>query len=184
MIGLEKTDIKYLYHYYEKSRGPFLNLSDLHIKDAESILKGLRNEGTVFASQRQEGYLKRRQELESVARDIFISKGGKPVRKAPHYMVVEKCEWLESWYKESAFVKIPISDFNPGHVSFSYGDLFPTFSDRVNDGKEYRKQVYTFDEIMVLINKYGLPQEWNIDGGRGPERYIEAHVWSNEFLKT
>ena len=47
-------------------------------------------------------------------------------------------------------------------------------------GKEYRNQVYTYEEILRIIDRYGLPQEWNDDGAHGPERYIEAHVWTNE----
>lgn len=46
-------------------------------------------------------------------------------------------------------------------ISFTYGDSHPTFSDRVNDGKEYRKKLYTYDEILEVIEKYGLPQDWN-----------------------
>lgn len=45
------------------------------------------------------------------------------------------------------------------------------------DDKEYRKKLYTYEEILVLIEKYGLPQHWNDDGKFGPERYIEAHIW-------
>ena len=183
IFDLEKSGVKYLYHYYEKDKGPFLNLSTLDMAEAESILDGIRKEGNVFAAQRQKGYLKRRRELEAKAREIFISKGGKPVSQAPHYMVVEECGWFDSWYKECACVKIPISDIDPKHVSFSYGDLFPTFSDSVKDGREYRKQVYTFDEIKLLIKKYGLPQKWNVDGKCGPERYIEAHVWSDDVTE-
>ena len=59
------------------------------------------------------------------------------------------------------------------------GDSHPTFSDRVNDGKEYRKKLYTYDEILGVIEKFGLPQDWNPDGKYGPEQYVEAHVWSD-----
>lgn len=58
----------------------------------------------------------------------------------------------------------------------------PTFSPAITDGKEYRKQLYTYDEILKIIDKYGLPQDWNDDGRYGPERYIEAHVWSDETI--
>lgn len=58
----------------------------------------------------------------------------------------------------------------------------PTFSDRVNDGKEYRKKLYTYEEILQVIDKYGLPQDWNDDGKYGPERYIEVHVWSDNVI--
>ena len=66
-------------------------------------------------------------------------------------------------------------------ISFTYGDSMPTFSPRVNDGKEYRRQAYTYDEILKVIDKYGLPQDWNNDGANSPERYIEVHVWSDDI---
>ena len=58
----------------------------------------------------------------------------------------------------------------------------PTFSQTKHDGREYRHQLYTYDEILTVIDKYGLPQDWNDDGSRGPERYIEVHVWSDETI--
>ena len=39
-----------------------------------------------------------------------------------------------------------------------------------------------YEEILKIIEKYGLPQDWNRDGRYGPERYIEAHVWSDETI--
>ena len=99
---------------------------------------------------------------------------------SPHYIVLEFSPWLSTWYEQSEFIKIPVEEFDLRKVSFTYGDSMPTFSDRVNDGKEYRKKVYTYDEILTIIDKYGLPQEWNDDGRFGPERYIEAHVWTDE----
>ncbi|WJH35627.1 hypothetical protein N6H14_06460 [Paenibacillus sp. CC-CFT747] len=65
-------------------------------------------------------------------------------------------------------------------VSFTYGDLFPTM--RVQDGKPYRGQVYTQDEILAVLETYGWPQEWNRDGTKGPERYVEAQIWEEKPL--
>ena len=178
--GVEINDF---YHYYEKEKGPFVNLSDLDAENADKVMDEIRERGEIFASQRNESYLARRRELEQLARGIFIKKGGKPIRRVPHYMVIEKCDWLKTWYKQGEYVKLPLQSFDLNTVSFSYGDLFPTFSDRVADGKEYRRQVYTYDEILTLIDKYGLPQDWNSDGRHGPERYIEVHVWSDDAIR-
>lgn len=97
-------------------------------------------------------------------------------------MVVEHSPWLSTWYENSTFIKIPIEEFEKLTISFTYGDSMPTFSPRINDGKEYRKKLYTYDEILLIIEKYGLPQNWNNAGEHGPERYIEAHVWSDETI--
>lgn len=67
-------------------------------------------------------------------------------------------------------------------LSFTYGDSMPTFSPTINDEKEYRHKLYTYHEILDIIDKYGFPQDWNDDGKCGPERYIEVHVWSDETI--
>jgi hypothetical protein len=179
MKGLE-----YLYHYYEGQIGPFKNLSDLTPDQAQDILGRIKAEKKGMAANRFPGYLERRRELEQIARDMFIAKGGKPVRMVPHYMVVGECTWLQSWYEQGCFLKIPVHAFRPETISFSYGDLFPTFSQRVNDQKEYRRQIYTQSEIVGIIEKYGLPQDWNMDGKLGPERYIEVQVWDDKPLQV
>ena len=104
------------------------------------------------------------------------------MRRSPHYMVVEHSLWLSTWYENCAYIRIPIEEFDLRTVSFTYGDSHPVFSPRPNkmDGKEYRKKLYTYDEILMLIEKYGLPQHWNNEGIYGLERYIEAHIWSDE----
>jgi len=119
---------------------------------------------------------------ESILREEFIKKGGLIQRNVPYYMVIESCEWLSSWFENSAYINIDIKEFDLNTISFTYGDSFPTFSDKVNDGKEYRKKLYLYDEILQIIKKYGYPQNWNADGVYGPERYIEAHIWSDEVI--
>jgi hypothetical protein len=37
----------------------------------------------------------------------------------------------------------------------------PAFSPTINDGKEYRKKLYTYEKILKIIEKYGLSQDWN-----------------------
>ncbi|WP_315673826.1 hypothetical protein [Clostridium sp. 19966] len=174
----------FLYHYFEKSVGPFRNLSDLSMDEAKLVIENIReSRSDTYAAKRDENYMKRRAAYEELARKLFIEKGGKPERKAPHYMVVEECDWLKSWYKHGSFVKIPIEEFDLSKISFTYGDMHPTFSPIVNDGKEYRKKLYNYEEILKIIEKYGLPQYWNADGKFGPERYIEVQVWSDEVIK-
>ncbi|MEK5417960.1 MULTISPECIES: hypothetical protein [Paenibacillus] len=53
---------------------------------------------------------------------------------------------------------------------------------RYKDGKPYRNQVYTWDEIIDVIDKFGMPQEWNANGDKGPERYIEVQIWDDKPL--
>lgn len=173
-----------LYHYFDKSTGPFRNLSDVSDHEAERLLAAIiADRPTCFCAKRPQNYMQLRRYYEAILRTEFLKKGGIVQRTAPHYMVVESCPWLETWYENPSCICIPIHCFDLRTVSFTYGDSHPTFSERVNDGKEYRKQLYTYNEILKIIDKYGLPQNWNADGRHGPERYIEAHIWCDEPLK-
>lgn len=179
----------YLYHYYDKTIGPFKNLSDLSTEEANRVLQEIAiTKPNVQCAKRQDDYMQARLYYENILRNEFQKKGGLIYRHVPHYMVVEHSPWLSTWYENSTFIKIPIEKFDLRTISFTYGDSHPTFSDRINDGKEYRKKLYTYEEILKIIEKYGLPQNWNDDGKYGPERYIEAHIWSddviNEYLSS
>lgn len=169
-----------LYHYYEHSRGPFRNLSDLPQAEAEAVLAELRRQRDGFASQRSADYIAIRRALEDRVRERFIALGGQPTRERPHYMTVGACAWVQSWYTHGCALAIPLAAFAPEQVSFTYGDLFPAM--RYGDGKPYRQQVYTLDDLPDLIATYGLPQVWNADGQHGPDRYIEAQVWDDAPL--
>ena len=138
----------FLYHYYDKKIGPFMNLSELQDRQAEKILEQIKKEKpNSQCARRDPEYMFRRRMYEDILRKEFLKKGGVIKRKAPRYTVLEHSPWP-----------------------------------RDDDSKEYRRKIYTFDEILVLIDKYGFPQDWNDDGKYGPERYIEAHIWSDETV--
>lgn len=173
----------YLYHYYDKTTGPFVNLSDLTVDEAKSVLDTIkRAKPNTQSAQRHDQYVEYRRNCENIIRSEFAKKGGIINRISPHYLVIGHSPWLSTWFDNSAFIKISIDEFDIRTISFTYGDSMPTFSSRVNDDKEYRKKLYTYDEILKIIEKYGFPQDWNDDGRYGPERYIEAHVWSDETI--
>ncbi len=172
----------FLSHYYEATDGPFRNLSDLPLHEAEAVMDGIRETGGQrLASHRTGDYLIVRRSLERLVRQLFIAKGGQPRRERPHYMIVGACPWLMSWYPQGRELRIPLAAFEPQIISFTYGDTFPAM--RYRDGRTYRGQVYTLAELPELIMEFGLPQEWNADGERGPDRYIEAQIWAEEPLE-
>lgn len=175
----------YLYHYFERSVGPFISLSDLKVEDAMIIQTQLDIKNKTFhAGNRSIKYYERRKYLEQLVRTMFIEKGGKPIRETPHYMVIGECPWLATWFEDSDYIKIPIQEFDLSTVSFTYGDTFPTFSPHVTDGLEYRRQVYTYKEILILIDKYGMPQHYWKEPVFAQPAYVEAHIWSDIPIKN
>ncbi len=172
-----------LYHYYDSKIGPFRSLSDLSVEEANKVLSEIKTKTpNVQCAKRHSKYMEDRHYYENVLRHLFIKKQGKIERLVPYYMVVEQSPWISSWFDNCDYIKIPVKEFDLNTLSFTYGDSHPTFSPNVNDGKEYRKKIYTYNEILRIIDKYGLPQEWNGDGKYGPERYIEVQVWSDKVI--
>jgi hypothetical protein len=167
----------FLTHYYERECGPLLSLTGLPAAEAEVLLEDIRRRGEVFASRRQPEYLQIRRDLECAIRDLFIARGGQPRRATPHYFVLGECSWCQSWYRDTACLRVALERLHPLAVSFTYGDSFPAM--RFRDGKPYRGQVYTLAELGEVVAQYGLPQVWNAEGKLGPERYIEAQVWQD-----
>ena len=177
-----------LYHYFDKSVGPFVSLSDIPIDEAKAVLEQIRQtKPETLPAGRPPEYIDRRHRNESKLKALFAQKGGIMKRHAPHYMVVEHSPWLSTWHENSGFIKIPIHAFDVRTISFTYGDMFPVFNTmythKMSD-KEWHNTVYTYDEILHVIEKYGLPQAWNDDGRHGPSRYIEAHIWCDETIRA
>lgn len=173
-----------LYHYFDRSTGPFRNLSDLSDEEAKTVLREIRQKRPRSqAASRDEKYMARRAAYERTAYDLFLKMGGRPRRKTPHTMAVEACDWLYSWYEKPSFVRIPIEAFDLKTLSFTYGDLHPTFSPIVTDGKEYRKKLYLYPDILKIIEKYELPQNMPpAEGVIGLPRYVEVQIWSDETV--
>lgn len=172
-----------LYHYFDSRTGSFRSLTAVSAEEAKKLMETIKKERpNSQCAERHDKYVEYRHNCESLLRGEFAAKGGIIEINTPHYMVVEHSPWLSTWYEQSEHIKIPIEEFDTRTLSFTYGDSMPTFSPSVNDGKEYRKKLYTYEEILKVIEKYGLPQDWNDDGKFGPERYIEVHVWSDKTV--
>lgn len=171
-----------LYHYYESKNGPFKNLSDLNIGEEEKILNKIKENKNIFASKRDDEYMKRRFEYEDRVRKLFQRKNGKVIRQRPHYMTLGECDWLKDWYVDTKEISIEVDMIDKSSISFTYGDMFPVFGPNGDNSAWYRKKVYTYAEILEKIKIYGLPQKNNPYGNNGPIRYIEAQIWDDEVI--
>lgn len=173
----------YLYHFFDKRTGPFKSLTSVSKEEAQRVIDQIKEERpNSQCAARHDKYVEYRHNCEAILRREFAAKGGRMDKESPHYMVLGWSPWLSTWFEEMDYIKIPVEEFDLQTLSFTYGDSMPTFSDSVYDGKEYRKKLYFYDEILEVIKKYGFPQDWNDDGAHGPERYIEVHVWSDETI--
>ena len=176
----------YLYHYFDKRKIPFLNLSDLTDEEAIKLhtnLSAENNERNIFAERDANGqYMIQRRIVEKRAYSMFVRKGSKPQRQAPHYMILAEKELAEckAWFIDCGVIKIPIDEFDKSTVSFTYGDSFPTFKPIFDEEPEYN--LYLYDEILEIIQQQGMPPSRNDDMSWLEPSYIEAQVWSDETI--
>ena len=179
----------YLYHYYELENGPFRNITEQGIEKALEIQSKI-SDG--FNSKRPQNYLEQRFGLEARLKEQFILKGGQPSRDDPFYFTLGECEWAKSWYVNPGVVKIPLSDFKPEYVSFTYPDSMVSFQFHSEPKlSTYRKdangKVFLLSEVEEeIIKRYGIPskEKWESEEALKYDRYIEAQVWDDEIIEA
>jgi len=181
----------YLYHYFEKTLAPFMSITSLPEEEAKRILMIKREEGK-FGNANIDDFLKKRYDMDRKLRKAFIEHGGKPQRMTPIYMMLGEHRQWESAYENPAIIKIPLKEFAPLTVSFTYGDSFAIFNPELFGKEEYWNKIYFADEILKIVERYGLSPHVEYDFKRGiyPNdkninhhlKYVEAHIWSDEVL--
>jgi hypothetical protein len=183
----EVHDTKHLYHYYEKENPPFRTLTSLPFEEAKAVMAAGRT-----GEKWIDNFLNLRYERDKTLREKFIFIGGKPARTSPVYFTLGANKGMKTWFEEPAWLKIPVSEFDADTVSFTYGDSFTAFNAALNTGEDWWGQIYKYDGILRVIEKYGYPEDppYNMKKRIFPEgrhinhclKYIEAHVWSDDVL--
>ena len=189
------SDTTHLYHYFDSSRPPLRSITSLPFDEAFEILTTKHADSPEFNDLPPNfwsKFLQKRYDADKNLRDKFISIGGKPIRTVPVYFTLGENEGMKTWFDNLDWIKIPASEFDLKTVSFTYGDSFAVFNPDLNTGEEYWGQVYFYDDMLKLIERYGYPEDppYDMKNRIFPKekhinhylKYIEAHVWSDEVL--
>ena len=184
-------DINYLYHYFEKNNPPFRTLTSLSYDEAKNIICSGLTESTKFDVDK---FLKLRFDRDKKLREKYIEIGGKPIRNVPVYFTLGPNEGMKTWFNEVDYIKIPFVEFNSLTVSFTYGDSFAVLNPSLNTGEDWWGNIYHYDGIKKIIEKYGFPEDpiYDMQKRIFPKdkhindclKYVEAHVWSDEILRN
>ena len=176
----------YLHHYFNKEKGPFRSISELSDKEAQETWHKMasylvrKDDGEYNPDDFHEMIVNRhskRCRLESDLRRMFIRKGGDAPKNYPYYLILSKDNMIDDallkFYENGDFVSIPVSDMDMNTVSFTYGDSYAQYYNSEFD-KEQHDLVYTYDEILAVIEKQGWVKK-NANGWG----FIEAQLWSD-----
>lgn len=182
-------------HYHLAERPPFLNLSDVGDSRIDDVIRELQQLRRVGRNHRRFGrtYLLWRRATEEKLYRLFIERGGKPERRAPHYFVLGSCRWFERLAKETRSVCIPLSELPDEVTSFTYPDSFgamalgPEFGQGY-DPRPYHEKVFRMSELPTVVQEFGLPDDSPADDYsdyhlKDGEKYIEIQLWSDDPIQ-
>ena len=182
-----------LFHYYEKSRQPFLSISETADTQFTEIMDGLSKlptpENRFDTEDKRNFYLFFRRYTENAIHRQFIAKGGKPILEAPRYMTLGSVSWFMDWYEDPGTLEIPLDAFDESSISFTYPDSMMSMllaEERYEPFRKYKMpyhgQVYLRSELPQLIAEYGMPDETDEQNIEYGNRIIEAQIWDLEPL--
>lgn len=180
----------YLTHYYRRGRHPFESLSYLSDDEAERIATALFKENPkVFRRFRESSFSSHwssRRKTDQWVRSEFQKKGGTPTEPYPQYLVLGSSSYISALGEdEYVELRIPLSEFDPKEISFTYSDCMVShwLHDEKNHEEYYNPdihgRVFTLPEILEVVKRHGIPNgEWETDPKKSYDFFVEAQVWS------
>lgn len=167
---MEQTEL-FVVRAFERFSGSFLTATMLPDDEAYKYsLDQLKDEEVAKLST------KTRSIAENMIRDIFVKKGGHPktdyalyfhIGTQPHTSVLK-------WFKNPAFILVPLSIFSNDCVSFTYDDSITAIFRK--DNHPSRRKIYMKSDIPMLL------QMVENDIVSKPQ-FIEMQLWNPECIK-
>jgi hypothetical protein len=192
------SEYPYLTYYYDNRDVPFRTLSSLPDVDAVQIMNRLHAEypdAILFDRFKDPAwYLQARRRTEQWVRSEFIASGGRPESDHPVSLVLGSSAWIANHAPGSPSshgeIQIPLSEFDPCDVSFTFPDSMVSFW--LGNEKppayylpDYHGRVFTREEILLIVETRGMPEEnWTLTLPPDTGAYIKAQVWNRSVLDS
>jgi hypothetical protein len=186
--------IDFLTHYYRDDKPPFQSMSYLSDDEAERLGNVLLDENPLAFRRftKFSTYWPRRRKTDLWVRSEFEKKGGTPVEPHPQYLVLGFSNYITALGNDGRYaeLRIPLSEFDPKEVSFTYSDcMVSLWLHEEQRHKEYfnpdiHGKVFTLPEILDVVKLHGIPNgEWETDPKKAFDFFVEAQVWSFRPLR-
>lgn len=187
--------IEFATHYFLPDRSPFLNLSEAD-EDTRSAVE--REMAELRATGRQlrpfgRRYMQWRKLTEERLFQLFVARGGRPVRTVPHYFVLGESPWFEHLAVGMRSVRVPLKSLQLETTSVTMTDSFTAmqFGERFGFPtvpQPHHGRVFLLNEIDNLVAEFGMPApEWREDHDSWQKwpasAYIEIQLWSDEPIR-
>lgn len=181
--------MNYLSHYYRRDKQPFESMSYLSDDEAERVAMALFKEDPNafwrFSESKFPSHWSRRRKTDQWVRSEFKKIGGTPVEPYPQYLVLGSSKYISELGDKYVELRIPLSEFDPAEVSFTYSDcMVSLWLHEEKTHEEYYNpdlhgRVFTLSEILEVVKAHGIPNgEWDTDPKKAYDFFVEAQVWS------
>ena len=158
--------------------GIFLgNVCNLPPTDAAAVLQLIRKSGRRTIRR---NYLARRYKTEdwlTGARKTLL--GETPLKRPIYFFLGDYSDGRNS--SRPCSIVMPVSAFPPNTITFTYPDSMTSFSSRGEDGVAHYPygEVFSFEQIVSVIDEFGLPGERSPSPLAHYECYIEMQAWDD-----
>ena len=175
MIELEKM---ILVNYCHPDCVPLKNIMRLPKEEAFKMAKELaaaHPETTAFYRFSDfDNYYKLREAQDKYLYEAFVELGGKPETEHPLSFVIEGSKYLKEWFGNGIETRIPISNIDKKHISFTLGD----------SGAEYGRngfvKIWGFREMSDMLSEQ--KGDYNNFLNAIGKQYIEVQIWSDVYF--
>jgi hypothetical protein len=187
-------------HYFERDRGPFLNVCDISDAQLDSVIETERNASTAFNRFALGAeFFEFRRAADDLLIESYRKKFNKEPEGRPFYGVLGEFDKTLGMYRDGQKIRLSVSDFESDQITFMYpdhahlisysGSAAPQlFYQLPPDWKRqaFWGQLFTYQEICDEYFSSGIGdmiESWiSRDGWAGC--YVEAHIWNRSLRKS
>jgi hypothetical protein len=177
---------KVVTHNYDPEGAFLANLCDLPLADAETVLQRIRDSGN---RNIKSNYLQRRLDTEAWLISEKQRRLGRTHRERPIYFFLGDFADGKDPSRPCSVV-MPLCSLPPDVITFTYPDSMASLPIATNDEhrlhrKRYHGQVFTLDEIKLVVTEFGMPGDrWKTEPAMKHDKFIEVQVWDERPILT
>lgn len=168
-----------LVNYCHPGCTPLKNIMRLPEQEAFRLARTLAaanpGEASFWRFSDFENYYALRVRQDAFLHAAFRAKGGKPEVEHPLSFVVEGSDYLREWFGKGAESRLMLEKVDSRHISFTIGDSGWAIDNHLP------VEVLTKEEFLEQLDACGGDLRTLL--GEAGKKYVEAQLWSDEYLK-
>ena len=186
----------FITHYFERDRGPFLNICDLPEPEVARIFDSESKADTAFNRfALGDDFMRWRRAADDLLIQAYFSKFGFHPTCRPFFAVLGRFDKTMTMFREGDSLALDLDIFHEHEVTFMYPDhahltgfygaevphLFYQLEDSAKT-QGFRGQLFTYSELCERFTDSGIADLIRLhkdrDGWAGC--YVEAHIWCRD----